>query len=156
MAQLELQLAEQLDVWRASGQRIVFTNGVFDILHLGHLRQLQAARACGDALIVGLNSDTSVRRLGKGEDRPINPQAARGELLLALRCVDAVAVFDEATPLELLHLVRPDVLVKGADYAGREVVGRELVEGYGGRVELVPLVEGYSTSSLVQRIRAGR
>lgn len=153
MASLTPELQQRLADWRASGRRIVFTNGVFDLLHPGHLSQLEAARAEGDVLVVGLNSDASVRRQGKGEDRPILDQDSRRMLLLALRCVDAVAVFDEDTPRELIALVQPDVLVKGADYAGREVVGRELVEARGGRVMLVPLLEGFSTTELLRRIR---
>jgi rfaE bifunctional protein nucleotidyltransferase chain/domain len=153
MACLSATLALQLAAWRAAGQAVVFTNGVFDLLHPGHLAQLEAARSLGDVLVVGLNSDLSVRMLGKGADRPVLDQQARAILLSALRCVDAVAVFDEPTPFELIALIRPDVLVKGEDYAGREVVGREIVESYGGRVELVPLVPGYSTSAIIAKIR---
>jgi D-beta-D-heptose 7-phosphate kinase/D-beta-D-heptose 1-phosphate adenosyltransferase len=153
MAQLEPKLAALLAHWRSLGLTVVFTNGVFDLLHPGHLSQLEAARAEGDVLVVGLNSDASVKRQGKGHDRPLLDEGARALMLRALRCVDAVAVFDEDTPLELIKLIQPDVLVKGADYAGREVVGREIVETRGGRVVLVPLLQGYSTTSLLRRIR---
>jgi D-beta-D-heptose 7-phosphate kinase/D-beta-D-heptose 1-phosphate adenosyltransferase len=152
---LPADLSAKLAQWRSEGRTIVFTNGVFDLLHPGHLFQLKAARACGDVLIVGLNSDASVRRLGKGEDRPLMPEAMRKELLEELRCVDAVVVFDADTPLELIEAIQPDVLVKGADYAGKEVVGREIVEARGGRVELVPLLEGWSTTDVLRRIRNG-
>jgi rfaE bifunctional protein nucleotidyltransferase chain/domain len=150
---LPADVAARLERWRADRQHIVFTNGVFDLLHPGHLAQLKAARACGDVLVVGLNSDASVRTLAKGEDRPLLPEQARKAMLEELRCVDAVVIFDAPTPLELIKAVRPDVLVKGADYADKEVVGRAEVEGWGGRVELVPLVPGWSTTELVRRIR---
>lgn len=153
MAELSPSLTARLAEWKAAGLRVVFTNGVFDLLHFGHLKQLQAARALGDVLVVGINSDASASQLGKGDDRPLMPLVARQALLEALRCVDAVAVFDEATPLELIRLLEPDVLVKGADYAGQEVVGRDLVEGRGGQVVLIPLEAGYSTTELVSRIR---
>lgn len=153
MASLNPAMQKQLTDWREAGKCVVFTNGVFDILHPGHVEQLEAARAFGDALVVGLNSDASVRGQGKGSDRPIMPEDARKSLLGALRCVDAVVLFDEDTPLELIRLLEPDVLVKGADYAGREVVGREVVEARGGRVELIPLVEGWSTTAIIEKIR---
>jgi rfaE bifunctional protein nucleotidyltransferase chain/domain len=138
---------------RAAGKRIVFTNGVFDILHPGHLRYLQAARRHGDVLIVGLNSDASVHR-NKGPERPINPEAERGELLEALACVDAVSVFDEDTPAEIIRRVQPDVLVKGADWPADQIVGRDTVEARGGRVILEPVEQGYSTSAIIERVRA--
>jgi D-beta-D-heptose 7-phosphate kinase/D-beta-D-heptose 1-phosphate adenosyltransferase len=137
---------------RAAGRRIVFTNGVFDILHPGHLRYLQSARSHGDVLIVGLNSDASVRR-NKGPNRPINPEAERAEVLLALECVDAVSVFDEETPADIIRRVQPDVLVKGADWPADQIVGRDTVEGRGGVVIREPVEQGYSTSSIVERIR---
>ena len=137
---------------QAQGKTVVFTNGVFDILHPGHLRYLQQARALGDALIIGLNSDASVRR-NKGPERPINPEAERAELLEALECVDAVVVFDEDTPAEIIAAVQPDVLVKGADWAADAIVGRDTVEGRGGRVVLIPVEEGYSTTAIIERIR---
>jgi D-beta-D-heptose 7-phosphate kinase/D-beta-D-heptose 1-phosphate adenosyltransferase len=152
---LPADLLEKLDTWRAKGKQLVFTNGVFDLLHPGHLAQLKSARALGDVLIVGLNSDLSVRKLNKGEDRPLIPQELRKSMLEELRCVDAVVVFDEETPFGLIGAISPDVLVKGADYVGKEVVGQELVEARGGRVELVPLLPGWSTSDLLRRIRGG-
>jgi rfaE bifunctional protein nucleotidyltransferase chain/domain len=153
MAKLSANLAVQLMQWRNAGEAIVFTNGVFDLIHPGHIAQLEAARAFGDRLVVGLNSDYSVQALGKGDDRPILNEFARATVVAALRCVDAVALFDEPTPLELITLVQPDVLVKGADYAVAEVVGREVVEARGGRVELIPLVPGFSTTAIIKRIR---
>lgn len=138
---------------RAAGRRIVFTNGVFDILHPGHLRYLQAARAHGDVLIVGLNSDASVRR-NKGSGRPINPEAERAEVLLALDCVDAVSVFDEETPAEIIRRVQPDVLVKGADWPADQIVGRDTVEARGGVVILEPVEDGYSTSAIIEKARS--
>ena len=131
--------------------RIVFTNGVFDILHPGHVRYLQAARAHGDVLIVGLNSDASVRR-NKGPERPINPQDERAEVLEALACVDAVSVFDEDTPADIIRRVQPDVLVKGADWPADRIVGRDTVEARGGRVVLEPVEQGYSTTDIITRI----
>lgn len=137
---------------RRIGQTIVFTNGCFDILHPGHVRLLGQAASHGDFVVVGLNSDASVRRL-KGPGRPANPAAARAEVLSALEAVDAVTVFDEDTPLELISLICPDVLVKGGDYRPEEVVGRAEVEKAGGRLILVPLVEGHSTTALLRRAR---
>jgi rfaE bifunctional protein nucleotidyltransferase chain/domain len=137
---------------RAKERRVVFTNGVFDLFHLGHLRLLEAARALGDALVVGINSDESAARL-KGRSRPVTAQFARAAIVAGCRPVDLVAVFDEDTPVELLRAVRPDVLVKGGEYRPSQVVGRGLVEGWGGRVVIVPHVEGVSTSGLLARIR---
>jgi D-beta-D-heptose 7-phosphate kinase/D-beta-D-heptose 1-phosphate adenosyltransferase len=139
----------------ASGHRVVFTNGVFDLLHPGHLRYLRHSRLLGDALIVGVNSDRSVRSI-KGPTRPINPDAERAEILAALDCVDAVVIFDEDTPYELISRVKPDVLVKGADWAEEAIVGRELVEARGGRVVRAPLQPGYSTTRIIERIRNAR
>jgi len=139
---------------RAQGRRIVFTNGVFDILHPGHLRYLRAARGHGDVLIVGLNSDASVRR-NKGPERPIHPEAERAEVLEALECVDAVSVFDEDTPAAIIRLVQPDVLVKGADWPADQIVGRDTVEARGGRVVLEKVEQGYSTSAIIERVRSG-
>ncbi len=135
----------------AAGRRVVFTNGCFDLLHVGHIRYLQRARALGDVLILGLNSDASVRRL-KGEKRPLINEEDRAHVLAALACVDHVVLFDEDTPLELIREIRPDVLVKGGDYTREQVVGHELVEQQGGRVELIPVVEGASTTGIVERI----
>jgi rfaE bifunctional protein nucleotidyltransferase chain/domain len=137
---------------RAAGRRIVFTNGVFDILHPGHLRYLQAARAHGDLLIVGLNSDASVRR-NKGPSRPINPEEERAEMLLALSCVDAVSIFDEDTPADIIRRVQPDVLVKGSDWPADQIVGRDTVEARGGKVILEKVEPGYSTSAIIDRVR---
>ena len=132
----------------------MFTNGVFDLLHAGHIALLEAARAAGDALVVGINSDASVRRLGKGPDRPLVVQNDRARVLAALAAVDCVVLFDEDTPLALIHRLHPDVLVKGADYAREAIVGAAEVEGWGGRVVRVPLVEGKSTTDLVRKLRA--
>jgi rfaE bifunctional protein nucleotidyltransferase chain/domain len=137
---------------REAGKRIVFTNGVFDILHPGHLRYLQQARALGDALIVGLNSDASVRR-NKGPGRPINPQGERAEVLEALECVDAVVLFDDDTPAEIVRALQPDVLVKGADWAENAIVGRDTVEARGGKVVRIPIEQGFSTTSIIEKIR---
>jgi rfaE bifunctional protein nucleotidyltransferase chain/domain len=140
---------------RAAGRTIVFTNGVFDILHPGHVRYLQDARALGDVLIVGLNADASVSR-NKGPDRPINPEGERAEILAALACVDAVVIFEEDTPAEIVRLVQPDVLVKGADWPSDQIVGRDTVEARGGRVVLVPVEPGHSTTAIVERIRTAK
>lgn len=140
--------------WRAAqGGPVVFTNGVFDLLHVGHVALLEAARAEGAALVVGVNSDESARRLAKGADRPLVPWAERARVLAALACVDCVVPFDETTPLELIQALRPDVLVKGADYALEQIVGAAAVAGWGGRVVRVPLVPGRSTTDLVRRVR---
>jgi D-glycero-beta-D-manno-heptose 1-phosphate adenylyltransferase len=141
---------------RAAGRRIVFTNGVFDLLHPGHLRYLRTARGFGDVLIVGLNADWSARQLDKGADRPLNPDVERAEVLASLAVVDAVTIFDEPTPHEVIVALAPDVLVKGADWAPGTIVGAEIVEARGGRVERVTLAPGYSTTALVERVRAGR
>jgi len=133
---------------------VVFTNGVFDLLHQGHITLLEAARGEGDALIVGINSDASVRRLGKGPERPINPVLSRARVLAALEAVDCVVVFDEDTPLELIRALEPDVLVKGGDYTHSTTVGADIVEARGGRVKHVELQAGYSTTSIVERLRA--
>ena len=138
---------------RSAGKRIVFTNGVFDILHPGHTRYLRDARALGDLLIVGMNSDRSARAQGKAPDRPINPEAERAEVLSALGSVDAVVLFDEETPHEIIAAIQPDVLVKGADWAADAIVGRDVVEGRGGEVVRIPLAQGYSTTSIIERIR---
>ena len=138
---------------RDAGRRIVFTNGVFDILHPGHLRYLQAARRHGDLLVVGLNSDASVRR-NKGPARPINPEEERAEVLAALACVDAVSIFDDDTPADIIARVQPDILVKGADWPADQIVGRDTVEARGGRVILEPVEQGYSTTTLIQKVKA--
>lgn len=141
--------------WRkAQAGPVVFTNGVFDLLHPGHLQLLEAARAEGAALVVGVNSDASARRLGKGADRPLVPGEARMRMLAGFAAVDCVVPFDEDTPLELIQRLEPDVLVKGADYARGQIVGADLVEGRGGRVVRVALVPDQSTTRLVERLRA--
>lgn len=141
---------------RAAGKAVAWTNGCFDLFHAGHARSLAAARALGDALVVGVNSDDSVRRL-KGAGRPVLPEAERAELVAALACVDHVVVFGEDTPEECLRLLRPDVHCKGADYApphGKPVPEAAVVESYGGRVCFLPLADGLSTTELIRRIRA--
>jgi len=140
------------DRLRAAAKTVVFTNGVFDLLHVGHLRYLQQASALGDALIVGLNSDESVRRI-KGPGRPITAEGERAEILEALACVDGVVIFGEATPHELIAALQPDILVKGADWAADAIVGRDIVEKRGGRVVRVPIEPGHSTTALVEKIR---
>jgi len=137
--------------WKDNGRRVVFTNGCFDLLHPGHVRLLEQARALGDLLVVGVNSDRSVRGL-KGEGRPLLPEGERAELLAALAAVDAVTIFDEPTPRELIAALLPDVLVKGGDWSPDEIVGRAEVEGAGGRVVTIPYIEGYSTCALIARI----
>jgi D-glycero-beta-D-manno-heptose 1-phosphate adenylyltransferase len=141
--------------WRTEGRRIVFTNGVFDLLHIGHLRYLQHARSLGDVLIVGINSDRSVGAC-KGTGRPITPAGERAEILAALNVVDTVVVFDEDTPHAVVAAIQPDVLVKGADWAANAIVGRDVVEARGGTVVRVPIEPGYSTTALIERIRTRR
>jgi rfaE bifunctional protein nucleotidyltransferase chain/domain len=135
-----------------NGRRIVFTNGCFDLLHPGHIQSLEQARALGDALIVGINSDASVREL-KGAGRPILPDLERAEILSALECVDAVVVFNELTPREIISALLPDVLVKGGDWPDSQIVGREEVEAAGGEVVLIPVVDGYSTTAMLAKMR---
>jgi rfaE bifunctional protein nucleotidyltransferase chain/domain len=144
------QLPATLSEWRDAGRKVVFTNGCFDLLHLGHVDYLEQARQLGDALVVGLNTDASVNCLKPG--RPIQDETARARILASLAFVDAVVLFGEPTPLELITLVQPDVLVKGDDYAIESIVGHELVLARGGAVRTVPLVPGYSTSRIVARI----
>ena len=139
---------------KRNNRRVVFTNGCFDMLHPGHIRSLELARALGDALIVGLNSDASVRQL-KGEGRPVMAERERAEILAALESVDAVVIFDDLTPREVIARLLPDVLVKGGDWPGDQIVGREEVEAAGGRVVSVPVVPGYSTSDILRKIREG-
>ncbi|MBM4126798.1 MAG: D-glycero-beta-D-manno-heptose 1-phosphate adenylyltransferase [Nitrospira sp.] len=148
------QLASVLEQARLQKKRIVFTNGCFDLMHIGHTRYLQAARALGDLLVIGVNSDASVRSLNKGVDRPIVPEAQRAEVLAALGCVDYVVLFSEPDPGSLIAALQPDVLVKGGDWAVDKIVGRETVEARGGVVTTIPLVPGLSTTSLLQRIRS--
>ena len=154
----KIRAAEAAAHWRRRHPGpVVFTNGVFDLLHVGHVALLEAARAEGAALIVGVNSDASVRRLGKasGGDRPVVPERERTRLVAALAAVDCVVLFDEDSPLDLIERLRPDVLVKGADYTRDAIVGADAVEGWGGRVVRVPLVAGVSTTELLARLRGG-
>ncbi len=141
------------DRLRRDARHTVFTNGVFDLLHPGHVRYLQDARREGDALVVGINSDRSVRAI-KGPSRPITPEVERAEIVAALACVDAVVIFDEDDPHRIISRLQPDVLVKGADWGPDAIIGRDLVESRGGRVVRVPLAEGYSTSAIIEKIRA--
>jgi len=136
------------------GLKVVFTNGCFDLLHPGHVDYLEEARSLGDALIVAVNTDASVRRLGKGPARPLNPESDRARVLAALAAVDRVVLFDEDTPHEILTELKPDVLVKGGDYRLEEVVGREIVLARGGQVMILPFREGYSTTVLLDRLRS--
>ena len=137
--------------FRASGKKLVFTNGCFDILHVGHVRYLNLARACGDALVVGLNSDSSVRQL-KGPGRPIVPELERAEVLSALASVDYVFLFEDTTPQRVIDTIVPDILVKGADWSISEIVGRETVEAAGGKVMNLPLVQDLSTSGIIETV----
>lgn len=145
-------VAAFVEARRAAGARIVFTNGVFDLLHPGHVRYLAAARAEGDLLIVGINTDRSVRA-NKGPGRPITPEQERAEILAALAVVDAVVLFDEDTPASIIRAIQPDVLVKGADWAADAIVGRDTVEALGGRVVRIELEPGWSTSGIIEKIR---
>ena len=139
---------------RSEGKKIVFTNGVFDILHPGHVRYLRDARALGDLLIVGVNSDRSVKALAKAPDRPINGESERAEILAALASVEAVVIFDEDTPHAIISALQPDILVKGADWGENAIVGRDVVEARGGKVVRIALAEGFSTTSIIQKIRS--
>jgi rfaE bifunctional protein nucleotidyltransferase chain/domain len=145
---------EAIATWRAAGEQIVFTNGVFDLLHRGHVEYLEEARALGDRLVVAINTDASVRAL-KGEDRPIVPADERAEVLAALESVDLVVRFAEPTPSRVIEQVAPDVLVKGGDWAHDAIVGREFVEARGGRVVRIRVREGWSTTKIVERIQRG-
>ncbi len=145
------QLKNILSRERKKGKKIVFTNGCFDILHYGHIKLLETAKSKGDILIVGLNSDSSVKRL-KGEGRPVQGERARAGILMSLRMVDYVVIFNETTPLRLIKSIKPDVLVKGSDYRDKKVVGREEVEKRGGEVYLFPLIKGYSTTDIISQI----
>lgn len=152
---------ELVKEWKDNGEKVVFTNGVFDILHLGHVTYLEAAKAEGDRLVLGLNSDESVRRLNKGPERPINPEHARAGVLMALKAIDAVVVFGDDTPLAIINALKPDVLVKGGDYDPNEtdpskktyMVGSTEVRALGGEVVAIPLVDGFSTTNIVRRMR---
>lgn len=148
------QVTELRERWE-KGERIVFTNGCFDILHVGHLRYLTEAKALADLLVIGLNSDSSVRRL-KGPDRPIVSEDERREMLLGLKAVDYVLIFEEDTPLELIKLVCPDVLVKGGDWTVDKIVGSDFVFAHGGKVLSLPYVEGSSTTNIIEKVQKGR
>jgi rfaE bifunctional protein nucleotidyltransferase chain/domain len=148
------EAVQRMAALRANGP-VVFTNGVFDVLHRGHASYLAQARSLGGSLVVALNSDASARRLGKGPDRPLNNELDRAALMAALESVSLVTWFDEDTPLELITELRPDVLVKGGDYDMRKLAETQVVESYGGRAQAIPFVDGYSTTALVKKIRQG-
>jgi rfaE bifunctional protein nucleotidyltransferase chain/domain len=153
--------AIQIKEWKAQGEKVVFTNGCFDILHVGHVSYLEAAASMGTKLVVGINTDASVKRLGKGEDRPIHPEQARCRVLAALAFVDLVCLFDDDTPIQLIETFSPSVLVKGADYDPEEmnpekktyIVGSSFVRSYGGNIKVVPLEDGFSTTNVVRRMK---
>ena len=145
------ELGAQLSWDREKGKKVVFTNGCFDLLHVGHIRYLQQARRMGDLLVVAINTDDSVRKL-KGRSRPVQPEQDRAEILAGLECVDYVVSFEQDTPLSVIEHLKPDVLVKGADWPAEQIVGRQEVEGSGGRVATIAYVEGVSTSALIERI----
>ena len=144
-------LAEKLNLWRKEGKTIVFSNGCFDILHRGHVEYLSKAADLGDILVIGLNTDASVKRL-KGPSRPVNDEKARAVVLAALEFVDAVIFFEEDTPYDLIKFVQPDVLVKGKDYKAEDIVGYDIVTNKGGRVETIELVEGFSTTKTIEKM----
>ena len=145
------QLQEQVKAWRSQGQRIVFTNGCFDLLHLGLVDYLEKARQLGDRLVLGLNTDASISRI-KGPERPLQDEVSRARIMASLLFIDAVVLFDQNTPLELIKAVQPDILVKGDDYTVENIVGHEVVLARGGEVKTVPLVKGYSTTNIVKKI----
>ena len=147
-------MADKIAAHQKAGETIVFTNGCFDLLHIGHTRYLAEARALGDHLVVGINSDDSVRKLDKGSDRPILTATQRAEVLAALACVDYVTIFDEPDPLALIQALRPNILVKGGDWSPERIVGKEFVEAHGGSVMSIPLVPDISTTTIVQKILA--
>jgi D-beta-D-heptose 7-phosphate kinase/D-beta-D-heptose 1-phosphate adenosyltransferase len=146
------EVQEIVEALKREGKKIVFTNGCFDILHIGHTRCLEEAKRLGDTLVVGLNSDRSVRSI-KGPSRPVIPEAERAEVLSALACVDYVVIFDEPDPLELVASLKPDILVKGGDWTPETTIGREVVEKAGGKVVIIPNVQGASTSDIIHRVR---
>ena len=145
-------LQTSLNQWHSQGEKIVFTNGCFDILHYGHIDYLEKAKSLGDRLIVGINSDSSVTKL-KGHHRQIQDEYSRQAIMAALSCVDAVILFSEATPLNLIHFVKPDILVKGGDWDLEAIVGSSFVASYGGQVKTIPYIEGYSTTSIERKIK---
>jgi rfaE bifunctional protein nucleotidyltransferase chain/domain len=138
--------------WKAAGEKIVFTNGCFDILHLGHVDYLEKARGLADRLVLGLNTDASIRRL-KGEGRPVVSEYARGRVMAALWCVDVVILFEDNTPIRLIEAVKPDILVKGDDYTFENIIGADFVISTGGKVQTIPLVKGYSTTHIITKIK---
>jgi rfaE bifunctional protein nucleotidyltransferase chain/domain len=146
------KLKASIAAWKKEGKKVVFTNGVFDLLHIGHITYMAKAAELGDRLVIGLNSDSSVKRI-KGEDRPVNDQNSRAALLAALFFVDAIVVFEEDTPINLISALMPDILVKGADYSVENIVGAKEVIANGGEVKTINFVEGYSSSSIIQKIR---
>jgi len=146
------QIKNQCNIWRFNEKKIVFTNGCFDILHLGHIEYLTQAADLGGILLIGLNSDASVKAI-KGPDRPFNNEEARAIILASLSFVDGLIIFDEETPYELIKLVKPDILVKGADYSVEQIAGHDIVQEHGGEVITIPLTEGYSTTDLIARIK---
>ncbi len=148
------ELVTRIAADQKAGERIVFTNGCFDLLHIGHTRYLEEAKRLGDRLVVGINSDDSVRQLAKGNDRPIVTADQRAEVLAALTCVDYVTIFDEPDPLALIETLRPNILVKGGDWSTERIVGKDFVETYGGTVRSIPLVPDISTTAIVQKILA--
>ncbi len=143
-----------LNKWSSENKKVVFTNGCFDILHRGHVEYLCHARDLGDKLVLGLNTDASVKRLGKSPERPINSQETRATILAALECVDAIILFDEDTPLALIDFIQPDVLVKGSDYKAEDIVGYDIVTAKGGKVITIQLVDGFSTTKLIQKMKS--
>jgi len=147
------EIVRIVNIHRFFKKKIVFTNGCFDILHPGHVYYLNQARSLGDVLVVGLNSDDSVKRLNKGTERPIHSQDKRADVLAALLCVDYISIFDEDTPLELIQKIKPDVLVKGGDYTIDKIAGADFVQAYGGSVAIIPLLEGYSTTDIVNKLK---
>ena len=148
------QLDRQINLWRFYGKKIVFTNGCFDILHLGHIEYLTKSRDLGNVLIVGLNTDASVKRQNKSPERPVNDQNARAAVLAGLECVDGIVLFDEETPYELIKRIQPDILVKGNDYKPEEIVGYDIVKAHGGQTITIPLTEGFSTTALIKKLKA--
>jgi len=146
------ELKIEIDTLRRQGKKIAFTNGCFDILHVGHVRYLQEAKKEGDVLVLALNSDRSVRSI-KGDKRPIVPEGERADVLAALACIDYVTIFDEETPLALIETLRPDVLIKGGDWAEENIVGRDSVRSWGGRVTVIPEIEGASTTNIIEKIK---
>jgi rfaE bifunctional protein nucleotidyltransferase chain/domain len=147
-------ITKRANIWRMFNKKIVFTNGCFDILHQGHIDYLSKARDLGGALVIGLNTDASVKRLNKSPERPINKEQSRALVLAALVLVDAVVLFDEDTPYELIKAIQPDVLVKGADYKAEDIVGYDIVKALGGEVATIELTEGFSTTELIKRIKS--